>query len=38
MKQKTSFIVFEGLPFGDKEKFVKKIADTSFKKACFTVI
>ena len=24
MKQKTSFIVFEGLSFDDKEKFVKK--------------
>ena len=25
MKQKTFFIVFEGLPYGEKEKFRKKL-------------
>ena len=32
MKQKTFFIVFEGLPFDEKIKIDKKIADTSFKE------
>ena len=31
MKQKTFFIVFEGLSFGEKLKPRQKIADTSFK-------
>ena len=31
IKQKTFFIVFEVLSFGEKEKFDKKIADTTFK-------
>ena len=38
MKQKTFFIIFEGLWFGEKYKFDKKIADTSFKSSstfCF---
>ena len=32
MKQKTFFIVFKGLSFGEKNKKLIKIADTSFKK------
>ena len=31
MKQKTFFIVFEGISFCEKYKFDKKIVDTSFK-------
>ena len=31
MKQKTLFIVFEGLSFSGKTKICQKIADTSFK-------
>ena len=33
MKQKAFFIVFEGLSFGEKNKNLMKIADTSFKKS-----
>ena len=29
---KTTIVVFEGLSFGEKSKFVKKIANTSFKE------
>ena len=32
MKLNVFFIVFEGLPSGEKWKFNKKIADTSFNK------
>ena len=31
MKEKTLFIDFEGLSFGEKNKKLIKIADTSFK-------
>ena len=32
MSRETLFVVFQGLPFGEKNKNLIKIADTSFKE------